>query len=290
MNRGISYLIRQFKVIQKANEILDWFCNKNIADYMENGEISEEVPEEIRDVVLHLSRVIEEKYSTELLKKQMEYSELQNQINPHFLYNTLDSIRGQALMSGFDEIGDMTEKLSRFFRYCISSQGDIVTIREELNNIRDYFFIQQYRFQDKFMLKVVVDNEEALDCNIPKMIFQPIVENAIYHGLEQTKSGGTVKIRILSTKKKIYIIVSDNGVGMETDVVNKINDRLRHNNMFVCSIEKSSGIALMNVSRRIKLHFGDEYGIRITSTLNMGTDVEIIIPNIDNSQPTVEGR
>jgi sensor histidine kinase YesM len=286
----IVFGIKQFKKIQKADRILDWICNKNVVEYLDNGEISAKVPEEIRGAILHLSQVIGAKYSGELLKKQMEYTVLQNQINPHFLYNTLESIRGQALTSGAVEIADMTEKLSRFFRYCISSHGDIVTIREEINNIQDYFFIQQYRFEDKFALKVDVDDEEALDCYIPKMIFQPIVENAIYHGLEQTKLGGVVKMRIFSTKKKIYIMISDNGIGMEVDLVNRTNDKLRENSMFASSNEKSSGIALVNVNRRIKLHFGEEYGIRITSKLNMGTDVEMIIPHIDdNAQIKTEG-
>jgi two-component system sensor histidine kinase YesM len=291
MKSGVAFLIGQIKKIRKADEILKWFSNKNMVEYFKDGEMSEDVPVEIRELITHLYKVIEEKYSAELLKNQMEYSALQNQINPHFLYNTLDSIRGQALTSGFDEIAGMTEKLSRFFRYCIGSQGDIVTIREEINNIRDYFFIQQYRFEDKFMLKVVVDDDEALDGYIPKMILQPIVENAIYHGLERTKSGGTVKLRILSTKKKLYIIISDNGIGMEPDVVNSINDRLRQNSMLIGNSEKKGGIALVNVNRRIKLHFGEEYGIRMTSALNMGTDIELVMPCIySNPKITVEER
>ena len=127
---------------------------------------------------------IEKDYESKVLSKQMQYQALQSQINPHFLYNTLDSIRGEALMAGNENIASMTERLSRFFRYCISNKGNIATIRDEINNILDYFYIQEYRFGDKFHLEIEVD-EECYSYKIPQMTLQPIVENAIFHGLER---------------------------------------------------------------------------------------------------------
>ncbi len=230
----------------------------------------------------------EKECMSKVLTKQMQYQALQSQINPHFLYNTLDSIRGEALMEGNASIAAMTERLSRFFRYCISNKGNIATIRDEINNISDYFYIQEYRFGDKFHLKTEVA-EECYNYKIPQMTLQPIVENAIFHGLERKKDGGTVSIQIFETEKNIKILVSDNGVGMDEEVLQQINKRLRSSAEFTLRAyeegkSKKTGIALKNVNDRIRLHYGSDYGITVHSTKYLGTDVEILIPKVRENE------
>lgn len=227
---------------------------------------------------------IEKECMSKVLNKQMQYQALQSQINPHFLYNTLDSIRGEALIVGNDSVAVMTERLSKFFRYCISNKGNIATIRDEINNILDYFFIQEYRFGDKFHL--VTEVEEGCDqYKLPKMTLQPIVENAIFHGLERKKDGGTVSIKVFETEKNIKIQVSDNGMGIEEEILNKINENLRRTEEEGVKEEpggsyEKTGIALQNVNDRIKLHYGSDYGIVVHSTKYLGTDVMVLIPKV----------
>ncbi|MDD2970667.1 MAG: histidine kinase [Lachnospiraceae bacterium] len=222
------------------------------------------------------------------MNKQMQYQALQSQINPHFLYNTLDSIRGEALMVGNDSIAIMTERLSKFFRYCISNKGNIATIRDEINNVMDYFYIQEYRFGDKFHLETEVD-EGCDQYKLPQMTLQPIVENAIFHGLERKKDGGTVSIKVFETQKNIKIQVSDNGVGMSEEDLYEINKNLRRTEEELSQKiqndnSQKTGIALQNVNERIRIHYGNDYGITVHSTKYLGTDVMILIPKVNENE------
>lgn len=216
-------------------------------------------------------------------KKQAEYLALQNQINPHFLYNTLEGIRSEALFAGIDGVAQMTEALASFFRYTISNVEHLVTLEEELGNVENYFIIQQFRFEDRLNISIHIDNEderELLIAKIPKLTLQPIIENSIYHGLEQKLGPGMVRIKIEGTESRLIITVSDNGLGMSEENLMKLNKKLRAVSIdeMQPEMEAAGGIALVNVNSRIKLLFGDEYGLYIYSTLNEGTDVEITIP------------
>jgi two-component system sensor histidine kinase YesM len=207
---------------------------------------------------------------------------LESQINPHFLYNTLESIRGQALTEGATEIAATTEALASFFRYNISSKGRIVPLRDELNNINNYFLIQAYRFGDKCALDLNVDaddDEDVYEYLVPKLSIQPIVENAIFHGLEPKGEKGRVSISITPTRKRLLIVVSDDGIGMRPEALEEINDSLETGLLAeVRASGEPTGIALPNVNERIKLLFGQGYGLRVYSTYNRGTDVEITLP------------
>lgn len=223
---------------------------------------------------------LDQKHSAALLQDQAQISALQNQINPHFLYNTLDSIRGQAILEGSERIAKIVEALSAFFRYNISQKSNMVTLEDELNNIWNYFAIQEYRFKDKFKLQIDVDesDEDIYKYFIPKLTIQPIVENAIYHGLETKASGGEVTIHIVRTIKKILIRVSDNGKGMKFEILKKLNQKIQSGCIASEGSSTGTGIALVNVDRRIKLIYGQDYGITVYSTENVGTDVEIALP------------
>lgn len=210
--------------------------------------------------------------------KQAELTALQSQINPHFLCNTLESIRGQALLDGNKEIAKMMEALASFFRYSISRRGNFVTLRDELNNIKNYMMIQRYRFNNRFSLEIIIeeDDEKAYDYLIPRLILQPVVENAIYHGLEELPEGGKVVIEVALTENVLIITVSDNGKGMDSRTLSELNARIHSANMDIGG--KGTGIALPNIHKRIQLLFGEEYEVNVYSTLHQGTDVEIIIP------------
>ena len=212
-----------------------------------------------------------------LNKRQAQYLALQNQINPHFLYNTLDGIRSEALIAGLDSIADMTEALATFFRYTISNMENLVTVEQELDNCRNYFMIQQYRFGDRLGLKI--DIEE--DCNaylLPKLTLQPILENSIIHGTEMKIGKGQTTIEISCTDLRLLIEVKDDGVGMDEETLERLNRRLDSG---VENIERSQGgIALINVNNRIRLLFGQEYGVHVYSLKNVGTKVMLSLPAI----------
>ena len=221
--------------------------------------------------------------TAEIFDKQTELTALQSQINPHFLYNTLETIRGQALIDGNTQIAVMTEALGAFFRYSLSRKGTLVTLREELDNIRNYMLIQQYRFDNRFSLEIIVDeaDEEAYDYLIPRLIIQPVVENAIFHGMEDMDEGGVVTIEVMVTDQNLILMISDNGIGIPEDELEALNEQIHSRDR---KLEEPTGgthrtgIALPNINRRIQLLFGDDYGVNVYSTLGVGTDVEIMIP------------
>lgn len=224
----------------------------------------------------------EDAQELQLVKKRVELSVLQNQINPHFLYNTLDSIRSRALMDGQREIAKMTEILSRFFRYCISNNDNLVRVREELNHIEDYYYIQKYRFEERLDMKIEVEREEIYDLYLPKMTLQPLVENAMIHGLEKAEHRGEIRIRLMCTDRRLIIVISDNGVGMSQEKLIQLNERMRQQYLNASrSNGRSNGIALSNVNVRLKITFGEESGIRYRSMEGEGTDAVITLPMVD---------
>ena len=197
----------------------------------EFGQVPAEVPyvEPIREAMERYAAFRTRENSAQIFNKQTELTALQSQINPHFLYNTLECIRGQALMDDNLEIARMVEALGAFFRYSISRKGNLVTLKDELDNIDNYMLIQRYRFGNRFSMEVIIDeeDEEAYNCLIPRLIIQPIVENAIFHGLEERLEGGRVTIEVIVTEKTLIITVSDNGKGISREQLNKLNAKIR---------------------------------------------------------------
>ena len=204
-----------------------------------------------------VDRIVRSPQYMDLNKRQAQYLALQNQINPHFLYNTLESIRGEAIIAGLDSVADMTEALARFFRYTITKVENLVSVEEELDNCETYFGIQKYRFGDRLQLHIdydIAEYEKIMNCRIPKLTLQPILENSIIHGVELK-------------------------VGMDEMTLAKLNQKLgKSTKAFHDNEEKQGGIALVNVNNRIHLIFGDEYGMHVYSVPGEGTDVEITIP------------
>jgi two-component system sensor histidine kinase YesM len=229
--------------------------------------------------ILRLRTMNEVRFKSWMLEKQTELDNLQSQINPHFLYNTLESIRSEALQKGVNEIADMTEALARFFRYSVSLKENTVSLGEELESTRNYFKIQQFRFNNRFSLEISdCDPDILTDCRLPKLSLQPIVENAIFHGLEPKMGAGCIRINIVKIQYGVLIIISDNGLGIDEETLSDLRFKIENDRDEGVQKQSSGGIALPNVHRRIRLTFGPRYGLQITGTLGLGVDVELLIP------------
>lgn len=229
-----------------------------------------------------VERVLHSPQLMELNKRQAQYLALQNQINPHFLYNTLESIRGEALIAGLGGVADMTEALAKFFRYTITKVENLVSVEEELDNCETYFLIQKYRFGSRLQLHILYEEESResiMNCKIPKLTLQPILENSIIHGTELKIGTGNLTIQFEQTDKRLIIRISDDGAGMDEQTLAKLNRQLgRGGRALTDQEEKRGGIALVNVNNRIHLLFGEEYGMHIYSIKGKGTDVEVTLP------------
>ena len=233
-------------------------------------------------VLKKLGQLLDNKEANQLSNRQAQYLALQNQINPHFLYNTLEAIRGEALSEGMENIADITEAMATFFRYTISNMDNLVSLEEELSNADNYFAIQNYRFGDRISMQVDFEpgSEAARDIAIPKLTLQPIIENAIIHGLEHQVGPGKVSVHIGIVEQRLLIEITDDGVGMFESTLDEINRRLMHPETALSGEEKAriGGIALVNVDNRIKLIFGEQYGLKVSSIKGYGTRVEIVLP------------
>lgn len=218
-------------------------------------------------------------YSLAMLKKQAEIKALQNQINPHFLYNTLDCIRGMAIEQGADNIEEMTRALSGMFRYSISRKGKIKALmEEELANVNNYLRIQQYRFRNKKNITETID-PAAKKCCVPKLLIQPIVENAVFYGLEPKTGERNLNIEAYCTGKKLIVKVEDNGVGMSFDKLRTINDAMC-SGVSMGDNGRGTQLGIVNVNERLRLLYGEEFGLRIFSCPKVGTTIEMVLPII----------
>ena len=211
-------------------------------------------------------------------KREAQILALQNQINPHFLYNTLETIRSEAIMNGAVNAGTMAEALATFFRYTISNLDYLVQIEDELENIQNYFTIQHYRFGNKIGIQITYDEEDKniLRLYIPKLIMQPVVENAIYHGIEQMAEDTNIYIKGILDGDDCVIEITDAGKGMSEEEVEKL--RLKIAGKIDSNGGSGNGIGLKNVQDRIHIAFGDQYGIEIASKLGCYTKIMVRIP------------
>lgn len=253
----------------------------------ENGfsgtnSISADTFPEMYEFVEKCGSFLDERNMT-IQNKMAEYLALQNQINPHFLYNALEAIRGDMLEDGNMEIAETLEALSIFFRYSVSGAVKMVTLEDELENIEYYCIVQKYRFGGNIQMEIKYDNHMPgiLKIPMPKLILQPVVENAIFHGLERKIGGGKITVQLETTEKRLLIDIMDDGQGIPDELLRKMNNKLK--NALAVSQETmsetgSKGIALLNIAKRLQILYGTEYGIHIFSKENLGTCVRLTIP------------
>ena len=221
-----------------------------------------------------------DRYEYEMHKA--EIVSLQSQINPHFLYNTLEVIRSEALINRDQDAAQMAESLANYFRYNISRKSDVVSLGDELDNVDNYIMIQKKRFGSRIGYDVIyhTDRAEARGAQIPKLSLQPLVENAIFHGIEKRARGGFVLVHVTVTEKRLIITVADNGVGMSPQELEDLNRHITQDIRIKKEDDKHGGIALMNVNKRIRMMYGDAYGLNYSSVEGIGTEAEITMPYI----------
>ena len=222
---------------------------------------------------LWITRPIEEQVTREQKQlRKAEFELLQAQINPHFLYNTLDAIVWSAEAGNQKQVVKMVGSLSEFFRSSLNKGKELVRVREELSHARSYLEIQQIRYQDILSYEIEVP-EELFEYEIPKITIQPIVENALYHGIKNRRGGGKITITGEEGDSDYRITVTDDGIGMEKERLLEITEGLSGKNPGDVKI-----YGLYNVNERIKLFYGEEYGISIESEYDRGTKVVIRLP------------
>lgn len=214
----------------------------------------------------------------QLLNEQqvMEMKMLASQINPHFLYNTLESIRMQALTAGNKEVAGSVKLLGKSMRYVLENTGtSSITLQKELDYIETYLNIQKIRFRDRVNYSLIIEEGLSLEKYlILPLLLQPVIENAILHGLEQVENNGKIEVRVaLEEDEFLKIVIVDNGCGMKPDELEELRQKIKEQR-----IDTSSSIGLSNINRRIKLCYGDQYGMFIESAPDEGTEVTLLLP------------
>lgn len=227
--------------------------------------------ETIRSMVGQLRQLTDDIVKEQQQKQKSELDALQSQINPHFLYNTLDSIMWMVESEQYEDAISMVQALGKLFRISLSKGNNIISVEDELMHAQNYLDIQKYRYKNKFTSYFEVE-ENIGEFKTIKLIIQPLIENAIYYGMEYMDGDGEIYIRAYTKEEDLYIEVEDNGLGMPPEQVERLlTDHTR-------SRSKGSGIGLRNVHQRIQLYFGAKYGLEITSEPDEGTMVRIHLP------------
>ena len=222
-----------------------------------------------------IRELLDSKIKEQEILKKAEMRALQSQINPHFLYNTLDTIIWMAEAKKTDQIVEVVSALSNFFRISLSKGQDWITIAEEIERVKSYLTIQKIRYRDIMDFKIEVD-ERVSKNTVLKLILQPLVENAIYHGIKNKREGGTITIRARpNNANEVLFEVEDNGIGFAPDRLAQIQGELADNSG---EIKQESGFGLGNVDHRIKLYYGMQYGLSLKSKYQSGTCVTFVIP------------
>lgn len=255
---------------------------EEVVKELEKGNLELEIHEEgsqeirhlgrtIRSMVLQTQRLLDRIVEEQEAKRKSELDALQSQINPHFLYNTLDSIVWMIEGEQYKEAISMVTALSRLFRISISKGKTIITVAEEAEHARNYMNIQKVRYKNRFKFDMDIE-QGILQYSTIKLVIQPILENSIYYGMEYMDGDGLIKVHGYEKDGDIYIDVTDNGPGMTREEVDYLlvdSERIH---------KKGSGVGLVNVHQRIRLYFGERYGLEIESEPDVGTCVRIHLP------------
>lgn len=222
-------------------------------------------------MVYNINDLIDKVYAETMLKQEAELKSLRMQINPHFLYNTLETINWLSREKGVDEVGEMAKSLGDMMYYTING-SDFTSVKDEVINIRNYLMIQGIRYGDRISFDVDIP-EQLYAYKLPKLILQPLIENAIIHGLENREEGGRIIVHGMIKNKMLQLSVADNGVGMSQEKIRTI-----------LSQDSNDSIGIRNVNQRLQLYFGTERGLKIQSIENVGTEVLLAIPVGDKSE------
>jgi sensor histidine kinase YesM len=226
-----------------------------------------------------ISRLINEVYESKLAEKNAQLSALHAQINPHFLYNTLNTMKSISRLRGIEEVAEISESLAGLFQFSMKNLHQPVSLAEEVDHINNYFKILQHRFGSRLELQCDIPME-LLQASILKLSIQPLIENAVNHGLRRMKTGGCIKIRAVKGDGILTITVMDNGEGMNEEKWLRLNIALESSQTIHPSNDSGHGIGLYNIHQRVQLYYGKEYGLQLFSKPGQGTTVKLTIPYI----------
>lgn len=254
-------------------------------DYKQMVQGKDELSQAFSDLEVMVQKIKAkdaEVYETRLMEKElineqqkMEFKMLASQINPHFLYNTLETIRMKAFTAGDKEVATAIKLLGKSMRYVLENTGtNYTTLDKELEHVKTYMEIQKLRFGERFNYFIEMDeNVNSGKCEVLPLLLQPIVENAIIHGMEQVQEGGLICLKVEALAECLLITVEDNGSGMDEETLHMLRKRLRET-----SVKRISNIGLCNINQRINLCYGEEYGMQVDSILGQGTKITVKIP------------
>lgn len=259
-------------IIKQINEIAQGDFDGSISLNYKNevGELGESVTKMKDDI----KNLLHERIQKEKEKRFLEIQMLQSQINPHFLYNTLNSVKLMAAMRGADGIEKMIGSTGRILRAALGGAGEKITLLEELNILEDYMYIQKIQYRGKIRFNTTMNDENLLNCMIIRFILQPLVENAVLHGIGYKGQQGEIKVTVYQMGDRLFIGVWDDGVGISDE---KIRSMLESMDSYRSSLNRNE-IGISNVNRRIKLVYGEEYGLKIESKMGEYTRVTLELP------------
>jgi len=270
---GLIFSMNIYKPINKLEKAMREVSKGNFDIRIEDKRKDEFgiLNEGFNQMTSEVSYLFNEVYKQKLLKKEAELNALQSQITPHFLYNTLNSIRYAAMLQNATIVSDMLSALVELLQLSAGKKEAFISVREEIQQVKNYVILQMFRYRDLFSISYEID-EEVLDYKVPKLILQPLVENSIQHGISLRKGGGKICIRARKVGSDIVFEVEDNGVGMTEEKIREILYSEEN------SAKKFCGIGIKNVNERIKLYFGEPYGLTYRTAKNGGTIARILIP------------
>ena len=271
------------KPLKRLNDsVKDWEAGNMNPDIYVGGSLEvEHLGKTLRSTVAQIQELMHDILVEQEEKRKSELDALQSQINPHFLYNTLDSIVWMIEGERYEDAVFMVTQLASLFRISLSRGKTIISMEDELKHARNYMNIQKIRYKNKFTVEFQ-EEDAILSCCTVKLVIQPLLENAIYYGMESMDGDGEITVVGYRKGDDVYVEVRDNGLGMPDEMVDALlteNNRVR---------KHGSGVGLINVHNRIRLRFGEPYGLEIDSCLDEGTTVRIHLPYIAYSPENTE--
>ncbi len=263
--------------IKKLHDVTTTITKNDLQALMTSDNVDEitELGLSFNIMIGKIKELLDAKMKEQQELKKAELRALQAQINPHFLYNTLDTIIWMAEARQTSQVVEIVSALARFFRISLSKGMDWITIGEEVERARSYLTIQKMRYRDILDFKIEVD-DDVTEYTVLKLILQPLVENALYHGIKNKRQGGTIWVRALrKNEEEILLEVEDNGIGFTPEKLAQLRAELEDDSG---DIKLESGFGIGNVNKRIRLYYGKPYGLTVRSEYNTGTCVTLLIP------------
>lgn len=265
ITRPIESLNKKMKRVQTGE--IDFFVDESEIEF--SNDESGEMHDNFTVMMEQINTLIEENYKKLIVIKDAEFKTLQAQINPHFLYNTLDSINWAAKVNGQKKVSEIAESLGYLLRSSINMKESLITLEEELKVINSYIIIQSHRFEERLIFNLDIP-DRIMKCKVPKFVLQPLIENSIQYGLQQMIGVCEISVSGGIFEDKVILTVVDNGPGMDAQYLEQLSLDTYES--------KGTGLGLKNIRERIKLLFGEPYGINIESEEGKGTKVTITIP------------